>query len=583
MDSSLKIMTCGNVDDGKSTLLGRLFFETNNISIDQSEYLNNRKKNDEIDYSLLLDGLLDERKQGITIDVAFKYFNLNSKPVIFIDSPGHTEYTRNTANAATFANVALVLYDLSKPFSLQTKRHLEIVSMFPNIKNIFLILNKFDKLNFKESELKKSISSVNQFINSNNLKVDYQIPISASKGVNITKKSKLTSFYKGPTILEALEGLNLKEGSYQKSSILSIQYVDKLNEKRIYLVKSNKAKLKVGTELKNLRSEVSCKVKEIYKNNKKIKEVGDGNFAISLDREIDLVKDDVLTNSDKLFFSSSFKGKLVCTSKNGVTLNRRYFIKFRHSQEYGFLHSKNNKKSLKVNEIGDFTFELENNIAFGSFKNQYSFSQFIIIDHINNETVGFGYVLHNNDKGEHVHKQVTTKYEESTNVNVLWFTGLPGSGKTTLANHLGAELKNLNIPFFIIDGDNIRKTLNQDLGFSKEDRIESNRRVSHLAKILKDSNILPIVSTISPNKESRVFAKNLIGEDKFKLIYLNTPLEICQKRDPKNLYNNNKKVNKNITGQGSNYDIPDNPNLTLDTNMLSIENCIDKILKLINN
>ncbi len=576
-------MTCGNVDDGKSTLLGRLFFETGNITKDQSSYLNSKKlKQSDIDYSLLLDGLIDEKSQGITIDIAFKYFRLDGKPCIFIDSPGHKEYTRNMANAATFSNVALVIFDITKPLSDQTKNHLEIVKTFPNIKKLILIYNKLDKLKFNETKYKNNKKEVDKYIKENDIDIDFTIPVSALKGDNITSKSKNMKFYDGPSLLEAINSIKFQRSKRSNYNVLPIQYVSRLKDKRIYFTKNFGKALSINDELENVSSNEKTKIKKIYSDGKTVSNVGNYNIGLELSNNIDLSKGDILSNTKNIKFSNSFKAQLIVTSKEGLSLNKRYLIKFRHTEENGFIPNRESNKSLEINTIGTNIIELENKVPLSSFDDIYDFSQMLIIDKSSNETVAFGYILHSLDKGVHVIKQDIVKFVTNFQPRAIWFTGLSGSGKTTLANKLGEQLKNLDIPFYIIDGDNIRQTLNQDLGFSKEDRLENNRRIAHLAKILIESNIIPIISTISPNKESRQYAKELIGNKNLSLVYLSTPLEICIERDPKKLYSNKNKKIKNITGLHTNYDVPISPDITIDTSKVSKAKAVKKILDELN-
>ncbi len=576
-------MTCGNVDDGKSTLLGRLFFETGNITKDQSSYLDSKKvKESDIDYSLLLDGLIDEKSQGITIDIAFKYFRLERRPCIFIDSPGHKEYTRNMANAATFANVALVIFDITKPLSDQTKNHLEIVKTFPNIKKLILVYNKLDKLRYNETKYTNNKKEIDKYIKENNINVDFSIPVSALKGENITSKSEKMKFYNGPSLLDAINSIKFDAKKRSNYNVLPIQYISKFNDKIIYFTKNFGRTLSIGDEFENVNSNEKVKIKKIYSDGNTVSNVGNYNIGLELSNNIDLSKGDILSNTKKILFSNSFKAKLIVTSKEGLSLNKRYLIKFRHTEENGFIPNRESNRSLKVNSIGTNIIELERKVPLSGFDEIYDFSQILIIDKSSNETVAFGYVLYSLDKGIHIKKQKTVRFSKNFEPRAVWFTGLSGSGKTTLANEIGKQLKSLNVPFYIIDGDNIRQTLNQDLGFSKEDRLENNRRVAHLAKILIDANIIPIVSTISPNNESRQYAREIIGKENLSLVYLSTPLKVCIERDPKNLYSNKNKKIKNIPGLHTNYDVPLDADITLDTSTVSKQKATKEILNELN-
>jgi len=572
----LKIMTCGNVDDGKSTLLGRLLFETNNLKLDEIDYL--RLKNSKnIDYSLMFDGLLDEKTQGITIDLAHKYIELNQKPFVLIDSPGHKEFTRNMANAATFADIAIILFDVTKPIKEQTKKHLHIVNKFPNIQKKILCVNKIDKIKYQKSIYQKKLDEIIEFCSTNDITLDYIIPISSINGDNISTISKRTGFYKGDSLLDILTNIEISEQVDKKGSTVPIQHIDKSNKNRIYLAKNYGKKLKIGDELKNVRSGQKVSIKKIYKDNKISNNPSTGYLSLEFNEEINIVKNDIITNSPTIKFSDSFKALIVISSKSGLQYNKRYIVKFKYSKSYGFVPKTNRSKSPKFNEISIHTFELEEKIGLSEKDLNYEFSTFIVIDPLSRETIGFGYVNYSLDKGTNIFSQDLIKFTNKAAKSVFWFAGLSGSGKTTLANKLGDLMKNQNIPFYILDGDNLRQTINKDLGFSEEDRIENNRRIVYIAKILMDAGITPIVSTISPNEEIRSFAKLTLGEDKFFLIYLNTPIEECLKRDPKGLYKKGNKKIDNITGIGMNFDIPQDPSLTIDTSKVSIQTALNLI------
>ena len=583
---SINIMTCGSVDDGKSTLLGRLIYETDNLLEDQSDYLSKlnqkfAKKDIEIDYSLILDGLIDEKEQGITIDIAFKYFTLGNTQFTLIDSPGHKEYTKNMANAATFADAALILIDASKGISEQTKKHIEIVNMFPNIQNKIVCINKMDKLLYSKEKyliLKKEIES---FVKDNNYAIDEILPISAVKGDNVLKKSKAMKFYRGKTLYQLLIDLKVKS-SNKKNGSAAVKFIDNSSGSRTFFVQNNDISYKVGDVLKNVYTNERTKINKIFHNNKNIQEQKSlKNTALQLKDQISISKGDtlVLDNMDVLI-SDAFKAQIIWTGNENLLQRKRYLFKFHAKSEYGFV-SKSSIKLISKNSISTLNIELENKVHVDTLSSNYHLSQLVIIDPDNNKTVGFGNISQNLDRGNTVIFKSLQDYGDNS-FKCIWLTGLPSSGKSTIAEALGKKLKKENIPYYIIDGDNIRSTLNKDLGFTKEDRIENNRRVAHLAKILFDSGVVPIVATVSPNDSSRTFARSLFNENQFALIHIDASLETCIKRDPKNLYSNKSKKVKNITGMHTNYDIPLDADLVLNTEKLSVTQSVNRLFKLLN-
>ena len=582
---SINIMTCGSVDDGKSTLLGRLIYETGNLLEDQSEYLsklNQRflKKDIEIDYSLLLDGLIDEKEQGITIDIAFKYFTLGNTQFTLIDSPGHKEYTKNMANAATFADAALLLTDASKGITSQTKKHLEIINLFPNIKYKIICINKMDKVNFSEEVYEDVKESLELYLNKNDFQVDEIIPISAVKGDNILNKSRNMKFYKRKTLYDILTDFEIKKSNKKNGSAI-VKFINNDSGKRNVFVENNDIDYKAGDILKNVYSNETTKIESIFDKDKKIKSQKNiKNTVLQFKNQISISKGDSLVlESQQAQISDAFKAKIIWTGSEDLLKRKRYIFKFQSKIEYGFI-SKSTKKIVNKNSISTLSIELENKLHIDLYSSNYYLSQLVIIDPEINLTVAFGYIIQNLDRGSTVIPKQIQNYKKN-NLKCLWLTGLPASGKSTIAEALGNKLYKLNIPFYIIDGDNIRSTLNKDLGFTKEDRIENNRRIAYLARILLDSGVLPIIATVSPNQSSRSFARSLFDDNEFALIYINTSLETCIKRDPKNLYSNKNKKVKNITGLHTNYDIPSDADLVLRTEELSITQSVNQLLKLI--
>jgi len=506
-------MTCGSVDDGKSSLLGRLLFETKNIPIDQSEYLANRLKdkqmNNDLDYSLLLDGLIDEKEQGITIDIAFKFFTLNDVQFTLIDSPGHIEFTKNMANAATFADLALILVDASKGLTEQTKKHLEIVGMFPNITKKIICLNKIDKINYSENKYEEIKKEINNHLKQINFATNFIIPISALNGDNLIKNSEKTKFYEGKPLLNLLTETDIIVNEIKNPSS-TVKFVKKEKDNRVYFLENNQNNFKIGDELINVFTNEKSKVKKIYHNleNKHFLN-NELNSAIELEKEISVNSgDSFVKNNIDFTVSNSFKGRVFWFDNSNALKGKRYEFKFKTKSSKGFL-SKIDNYPLSKNGISDVKVELENLIHLDEYLKNYYLSQFIIIDLDNSNTVGFGYVIHNLDKGSFVVNQKLQHTIISDVTKCLWLTGLPASGKSSIAKDLGKKLNKLGISFYILDGDNVRNTISKDLGFSDEDRIENNRRVAHISRMFFEAGVMPIVATVSPNASSRQFARNL--------------------------------------------------------------------------
>ncbi len=579
----INVMTCGSVDDGKSTLLGRLIFETNNLYDDQSEYLKNlnnkfRKKEVDIDYSLLLDGLIDEKNQGITIDIAFKYFTLGNNQFTLIDSPGHKEFTKNMANAATFADAALILIDVTKGVTDQTKKHLEIISMFPNIKQKIICLNKIDKLNYLKEDIANATKDINQYLNEVDIKIDEIIPVSALNGDNLTTYSKKTRYYKGLTLLETLENLKIKK-QYKSNGSSIVKFIDNSTSKRIYYVENNNIRFAVNDTLINTSTGEESIIKNIYYGFEKIKTSKNyKNLSIELKDEISVRKgDSLVSQKNNYLVSDAFKAKIVWCGNNNLVKKKTYIFRFHSKLVKGFV-SKSESTIINKNSISSLQIELDEKVHIDLFDSNYALSQLLIIDNSTHEVCGFGYITQNLDKGRTIHKKILQNLNQSE-YKCLWFTGLPSSGKSSIAESLGKKLDKRGIKYYILDGDNIRSGINKDLGFKNEDRIENNRRIAHIAKILFDAGVMPIVTTISPNASSRQFARSIFEQDNFRLIYIEASLKECIKRDPKNLYSDQLKKVKNITGLHTDYDIPDDYDLKIDTEKLSINESSNLLLK----
>ena len=580
MKEILKVMTCGSVDDGKSTLLGRILFETNNIFQDQSEYLDSIKSNndDEIDYSLLLDGLIDEKSQGITIDLAFKYLNYKDKNIVFIDSPGHEEFTKNTAYAATLADVAVILVDSTKGVLSQTKNHMSIVSLFQQIKTVIFAINKLDLVDNATETYSQLSKELNEYCSNLSISNFQVIPVSALNGDNVLKKSTIVKTYKGNSLLNSILSIN-QDNSGKHPTLLPVEFVDRDKENnRVVFVSKYGNNFKVGDSFVNFSSNEKIVIKNIFSGFESVKvtKKEDKNLAITFDSEVSIQNTDILVEDvNTILKSDTLNTTLVWASKSEQIKSKRYIFKFHNQQATGFF-SKNKSEIEHSSIIFNSTIELEEYILVTKYSEFPKLAEFIVIDIDSNETVGFGYVNFSLDRSTSI-KPKKLKHFTNDNAKCLWFTGLSGSGKTTLAENLAVELSNLSMKYYILDGDNLRKTINKDLGFSVSDRYENNRRIAHVAKILSDSGVMPIVTTISPYHSLRLQARNLFDADKFSLVYVKASLDTCIARNPKNIYSETKKI-KNVTGIDMDYEIPKDADIIVDTEQDSIQICVSKII-----
>lgn len=578
--SIVKILTCGSVDDGKSTLIGRIMYETENVFIDQSEYLKKMMKiqDDQLDFSLLLDGLLDEKDQKITIDAAFKYLTVDNKNFIFIDSPGHKEYTKNMAYASSFANLAILLVDAEKGLTEQTKNHLLILSHLKNVSNVIVCVNKIDLINYNYKSVEKIKKSLIEFVKNLEITLDQIIPISAKYGDNISTKSKKFKNYNGPTLISYLKKFEPISKNKLKNTILSIQFQEKIGKNRIYASYQDFGGIRQKDKFINLLTNEEIVIKEIFSNfKKKNASYKSSNIMFTTTKEKSISKGDILAkNSKGLFKTDSFKANIVWCAKSKVKLSTNYLIKFQYQESLAFF-SNINKEFKDSEELYTTNVELFNKLVISDKNSFKKFSNFLVIDPVSFESVGIGVVNNTLDKGAHIIDTQLSSYGFIKNNQVIWFTGLSGSGKTTIGNELGKILKKNNIPFYIIDGDNIRQNLNKDLGFSENDRSENNRRIANIASILSDVGVVPIVTTISPLESIRKSAMNILKEKNVCLVYLNTDLETCIERSSKNLYNKKFKKSKNVTGIDQIYEIPKNPDIVIDTTMSSPINSANTI------
>ena len=601
----LRFITCGSVDDGKSTLIGRMLYESQMIFDDQVASLKNDSKKygtqgENIDFALLVDGLSAEREQGITIDVAYRFFSSSKRKFIVADTPGHEQYTRNMATGASTAELAILLVDARNGILTQTKRHSFIVSLL-GIKNIVLAINKMDLVNYDKNIYEKISSEYELFSKKLNFENIQSIPISALKGDNIHKKSKYMKWYNDKTLFDYLETTKTKIQS-SDSFVLPVQSVNRPNLNfRGYSGTIAEGKIRKGDELISLPSNQKVKVKDIFVGERSLKTANlKQSITLTIDKEIDTSRGDILCSKNSTVdMADQFNMNVIWMSEDKGFTGRTYLAKIHNISTS--IKIMNIKKiydvntlefaagnELKLNDVAEISVSFNKTVPFSTFKENKILGSLIIIDPINNQTIGMGMINFSLRRSQNIQLQnltINKNLREKINGHkgqVLWMTGLSGSGKSTIANELEKILYSQGKKTYILDGDNIRHGLNKDLGFTDKDRVENIRRVAEVAKLMCDAGLIVITAFISPFRLEREMARSLFEKNDFKEIYISTPLKVAEKRDPKGLY---KKARQgkipNFTGIDSIYEKPTNPELEIDTSKVSLSKAVKKILNII--
>ena len=601
----LRFITCGSVDDGKSTLIGRMLYESQMIFDDQVASLKNDSKKygtqgENIDFALLVDGLSAEREQGITIDVAYRFFSSSKRKFIVADTPGHEQYTRNMATGASTAELAILLVDARNGILTQTKRHSFIVSLL-GIKNIVLAINKMDLVNYDKNIYEKISSEYKLFSKKLNFENIQSIPISALKGDNIHKKSKYMKWYNDKTLFDYLETTKTKIQS-SDSFVLPVQSVNRPNLNfRGYSGTIAEGKIRKGDELISLPSNQKVKVKDIFVGERSLKTANlKQSITLTIDKEIDTSRGDILCSKNSTVdMADQFNMNVIWMSEDKGFTGRTYLAKIHNISTS--IKIMNIKKiydvntlefaagnELKLNDVAEISISFNKTVPFSTFKENKILGSLIIIDPINNQTIGMGMINFSLRRSQNIQLQnltINKNLREKINGHkgqVLWMTGLSGSGKSTIANEVEKILYSQGKKTYILDGDNIRHGLNKDLGFTDKDRVENIRRVAEVAKLMCDAGLIVITAFISPFRLEREMARSLFEKNDFKEIYISTPLKVAEKRDPKGLY---KKARQgkipNFTGIDSIYEKPTNPDLEIDTSKVSLSKAVKKILNII--
>jgi bifunctional enzyme CysN/CysC len=590
----LRFITCGSVDDGKSTLIGRLLYETGVIF--ENEVAALKKDSDkfgtqgaEIDYALLVDGLTSEREQGITIDVAYRYFGTSKRKFIVADTPGHEQYTRNMATAASNASLAVIMVDARKGLLKQTKRHSFIASLF-GIKKVIVAVNKMDMVNFDQA-IFDEISD--EYINfANHLEFDdiHLIPVSALNGDNLVSKSSLTPWYQGEPLLTSLENTQLAKASLEQPFRFCVQWVNRPNlDFRGYTGTVNQGTLQKGQAVTILPQNKQSEIKEIVTFDDSLMAAHESQaVTLVLKDEIDITRGDVICPSNQLLETAdTFQVTLLWMVEKPLVSGRQYLfksgtnttnctpLKLKHQIDLNNMQTIP-AKQLTLNEIGVCELSLSKAIAFDAFKNNKTLGSFILIDRLTNETAAAGTINFALRRAGNIHKQslsVTPDLRSEIKGHkpcALWFTGISGAGKSTIANALEKMLNMENRHTVLLDGDNVRFGLNKDLGFTEKDRAENIRRIAEVSKLMNEAGLITLVSFISPFVAEREMARELIGRDNFIEIFVDTTLFAAEKRDVKGLYKKARAGEiKNFTGIDSPYEAPLSPDIRIKTDTLS--------------
>jgi bifunctional enzyme CysN/CysC len=611
------------VDDGKSTLIGRLLHDSKNVYDDHIAALEKKAKNkgtEDIDLSLLTDGLKAEQEQGITIDVAYRYFSTPKRRFILADTPGHEQYTRNMATGASNADLTIILIDARKGVLTQTKRHSFIASLL-GVPRLLVAINKMDLMAYSEKVFDSIREDYTKFASRLGIKEIRFIPVSALKGDNIVNKSDSMPWYSGETIMEYLESVYVAGDFNQVDFRFPVQYVIRPNQNyRGYAGQIRSGQIKVGEEVLVLPSQRRSKVRsidylDVDPNKCQLGEAGaPQSVAISLEDEIDISRGDMLVRPQNVpQVKQELEAMLVWMSETPMNPSRSYILIHTSRETKCYIDSvsyrtdvntlsREEGRPLSLNEIGRVTISTKAPIFVDSYNKNRATGNFILVDDESFLTVGGGMIIDRQPQ-ELFHDSTATspKMTKSKDIHLesgsvdrtkrevsfghksvtLWCTGLSGSGKSTIAKALEERLFADGRPVYRLDGDNLRFGLNRNLGFSKEDRRENIRRAAEVAKLFNDAGISVICSLISPMREDRQRAREVIGDSFFE-IYLSTPLAECEKRDPHGLYKKARTGEiKEFTGISAPYEAPESPELEIDTAKLSVEQCLDKVLKII--
>jgi len=603
--SLLRFLTCGSVDDGKSTLIGRLLYDAKLLLEDQMAALETESKlhgtqDGELDLALLVDGLQAEREQGITIDVAYRYFATKHRKFIVADTPGHEQYTRNMATGASTADLAIILIDARKGVLQQTRRHSRIADLL-GIRHVVLAINKMDLVDYSKDRFEEIVQDYKDFVKSQELSFEdiTCIPLSALKGDNVLTSSETMSWYDGPALLEHLEMVEIGTDNDDVFRF-PVQWVSRPDQNfRGYAGTIASGQVRPGDSIIAQPGSQQAKISRIVTMDGDLPaaEAGDA-VTICLDREIDISRGDVIADAEaSVPVTDQFAAHIVWMDDQAELLPERSYLIELGTKTIGAAITKLKYKedvnsgehlaatTLDLNEVGFVNLSLDQAIAYEPYEKSKALGGFILIDRVSNQTVAAGMVAFGLRRATNlvwqevdVDKNARARQNEQKPC-LLWFTGFSGSGKSTIANLVEKQLHSLGKRTYLLDGDNVRHGLNKDLGFTDADRVENVRRVAEVGKLMVDAGLIVMASFISPFRSERNLARELFGEGEFKEVFVDTSIEACERRDPKGLYQRARdgKI-PNFTGISSPYEPPENADIHLRTEQMTPEEAADMVV-----
>lgn len=600
----LRVITCGSVDDGKSTVIGRLLWEAQQVLDDQMAALRNDSRRrgaqgDEIGFALLLEGLESEREQGITIEVAYRYFATDRRRFIIADTPGHEQYTRNMVAAASTAQLAVILVDARKGLLTQTRRHAFLTSLL-GIHHVILAVNKMDLVEFDQAvftEIADAFAALAKELSFENVAA---IPLSALRGDNVMVRSVHMPWYDGPVLLDCLNDVRCERAESDRF-VFPVQWVCRPDADSCGFAGTvAHGQVRPGDEIRVTRSGQTARVAALIGMDSTPVCVGAQQAAmLTLDREIAIFRGDVLSKAnDPVETSDQFEAHLIWMAEDAGLVGRTYDIKLANQWASASLTSikhvidvdtmkKTACKQLTLNAICVCTLATSKVLAFDKFSESETLGSFILIDRLTHATMAAGLIQHSLRRAGNLHRQplsISGENREQLNGHrgkAIWFTGLSGSGKSTIANALEVALHERGIRTYLLDADNVRQGLNRDLGFTEADRVENIRRIAEVCRLMVDAGLVVIAAFISPFVRERTMAKELLGMERFVEVYVDTPLDVCEQRDVKGLYRKARDGRlPNLSGVGSPYEAPTEPDFVANTVDHDLPSIVAKLLDL---